>query len=383
MRQAEALDPPINLIAAAGREHDERLYCSLLTWLLNPSGSHCQGPAFLCALAEQLGMPPVDLALASVYAEVAHQESRIDVEAALRGAFLLHIEAKVYSGEGREQAAREVRDLRAKALLLGVPSGSAAGVFLTRTGESASSSELRPLSWAEVAEVLRPVLARASIHRKVRELAGHVLDCFAALTHGGQMGSFSLNDVDRYLLANQGDVLALLDSWEHLEKRILGQLTEKAWKTAIADEGIPGSWDVYLTKGSGNPMFLREDWYRPDDQWTCIDAGNFTLRGFLSNEPDERAWVGLWWNRLRGAFDDDELAARAKKWIAKMPGDTSGLQTDRGHGIWWRIRLPIAADARSFSDLPRLVVREWGRMAHVFDEVAEMSKAASRRSVRK
>lgn len=378
-RASDSADPPINLLQAAGRERDERLYCALLAWLLDPTASHCQGSAFLSALVDTLGLTTLDLDAAKVVTEVAHEESRIDIEVALPGVLLLHIEAKVDSGEGWEQSSRESRDLEAKARRLGIPAHGSAGVFLTRTGEPADSKQLRPASWASIAETLRPVLLRPSVHAKVKALAGHVLDCFAALTSGGQMGPFSPNEVDKYLLKQQADVLGLLAAWEDLENRILGQLTDKAWKAAIADEGISGKWDVYLTKGSGQPLFRRDDWYAPNDQWTCIDTGNFTLRGFLSTDPDEQAWVGLWWNKLRDVIDEKELAARAKEWMARLPGGTQGVRSDKGHGIWWPFRIPLESDPRSISDLPRIVVREWGRMALAFDEIAEMSKIARKR----
>lgn len=120
----------VNFIELAGIGHDELRNCSLLAWLLDCSGSHGQGAAFLRRFIDCIremdcpeGFPAAPegsasyrTTLESSYDDVdsGRTRSRVDIE--LDGsAFLLFIEAKVQAGEGERQLARYLRIGRVRA----------------------------------------------------------------------------------------------------------------------------------------------------------------------------------------------------------------------------------------------------------------------------
>ncbi|MDL2291163.1 PD-(D/E)XK nuclease family protein [Desulfovibrio sp. OttesenSCG-928-F20] len=143
----------VNVIELAGVGQDELRNCSLLAWLLDCSGSHGQGVAFLhCFLdcVRQSNCPegfPISADISGSYRTTLEssydeeeqngkQRSRVDIE--LDGsAFLLFIEAKILSGEGEGQLARYLRigNVRAGNRPWGL-------AFITRSGSQPSEADL-------------------------------------------------------------------------------------------------------------------------------------------------------------------------------------------------------------------------------------------------
>lgn len=136
----------------------------MLAWLLDHDllrhGTHAQGSLGFELFLDALGLP-------TTYAqhpywvrrEVQGEESRVDLEVAARGNFLIHIENKIWSREGDSQTAREWIDLERRALELEARSFHA--VFLTPDGHAPVNRNFIPMSWGLVANILQQFSERA------------------------------------------------------------------------------------------------------------------------------------------------------------------------------------------------------------------------------
>lgn len=184
----------VNLIDLLKVGRDELRNCALLAWLLDCSGSHGQGAAFLrCFLdcAQESGCPvafPTDSAasgryrttLESSYDEddelYGRQRSRVDIE--LDGdAFLLFIEAKVGAAESDGQLSRYLHIGRVRAG--NRPWGL---VFLTPTGRQSSDQEACDnatcLSWSGLGRrFLRHAVTMPPTHgsHAIRQVCEHFI----------------------------------------------------------------------------------------------------------------------------------------------------------------------------------------------------------------
>lgn len=86
-------------------------------------------------------------------------ESRIDVEVATPGEFIVHIENKIhsdegYSDQGEAQTQREWRDLLRRASELEIRKANVHGFFLTLDRHAPASPEFHAISWQQIADVL-------------------------------------------------------------------------------------------------------------------------------------------------------------------------------------------------------------------------------------
>jgi hypothetical protein len=144
---------------------DENLHSNILAWLLArriEHGTHAQGNLgfrlFLETLAGELKLPgPIDSYAETNYwvrREVAGGQSRMDVEVAARGSFIIHIENKIWSAEGMKQTSREWEDLLRRRDELGVPEENVRGLFLTPDRRNPSDANFIPISWGQIAGVL-------------------------------------------------------------------------------------------------------------------------------------------------------------------------------------------------------------------------------------
>lgn len=121
-----------NLLDTLQVAGEEIRHSMMLAWLLDREATHAQGN-----LGFRLFLKHVDLN--REYSETNYQvlrersgaESRIDVEVAARGEFIIHIENKIYSCEGDNQTKREWEDLQTRADGLSVPRGNRHGLYLT------------------------------------------------------------------------------------------------------------------------------------------------------------------------------------------------------------------------------------------------------------
>jgi hypothetical protein len=104
--------------------------------------------------------------------EVSGDESRIDIEVAARNSFLIHIENKIWSGEGGEQTAREWADLKIRAIALNVPADHVHGIYLTPDGRTADQKDFKPLSWYNIETVLE-LFADKALPSDVKVFAKH------------------------------------------------------------------------------------------------------------------------------------------------------------------------------------------------------------------
>jgi hypothetical protein len=157
-----------NLFQVLGVEGDEVRHSKVLAWLLDhriERGTHAQGDLGFRIFLEELKADLKEGHTKSVamYAdepnyivdvEVSGGESRVDIEIAARGKFLIHIENKIHSLEGEDQTSREWRDLQTKRKDLGIPEDACHAIFLTLDGSKARNESFRSISWNRIARVL-------------------------------------------------------------------------------------------------------------------------------------------------------------------------------------------------------------------------------------
>lgn len=174
----EATADDFNVLDVLQVSGDELRYSMILAWLLDRDmtrfGTHAQGNLGFRLFLSEVGLPE-DYAAAAyrVRREVASSESRMDLEIAARGAFVIHIENKIWSGEGIEQTNREWRDLQKRALMLGIRSPDAMhALFLTPDGSGPRNANFRPVSWRQIGRALDKFADRARPHQ-VRLFAIH------------------------------------------------------------------------------------------------------------------------------------------------------------------------------------------------------------------
>src|SRR5262245_3416012 len=117
-----------NLLEVLKIDGDEVSHSNLLAWVLDhriEHGTHAQGDLgfqlFLEEFRRELGEQFVRQVAAYarnrtywVRSEVTGAESRVDIEIAAHGKFLIHLENKIHSQEGDDQTNREWRDLQIK-----------------------------------------------------------------------------------------------------------------------------------------------------------------------------------------------------------------------------------------------------------------------------
>ena len=167
-----------NLLEVLHLVDDEQRHSKVLAWLLDQRATHAQGSLGLKLLLEELKFDPrLQISYANapyrVRLEVPGEESRIDIEVAARGEFLIHIENKIWATEGDHQLKRESEDLRRRAREIGVPTENTHAFFLTPTGWLPPEPfDFRPLSWRRIAKVFDAFAATAQAP-SVQWLARH------------------------------------------------------------------------------------------------------------------------------------------------------------------------------------------------------------------
>jgi hypothetical protein len=153
----------------------------MLAWLLDRNyrklGTHAQGSLGFRLFLESLKLPA---ALADepyfVRREMSGDESRIDIELAARGRFLMHIEVKISAGEGYKQTAREWNDLCRRAKELDVSDNESTGgviaLFVTPSGRKPTDPHFKAVSWRKITDVLERFAEQARAE-DVRLFASH------------------------------------------------------------------------------------------------------------------------------------------------------------------------------------------------------------------
>jgi hypothetical protein len=146
-----------NLVELFRLTGDENRHSDVLAWLLNAdvyTATHSQGNLGFRIFCRHLHLPE-SYADDSYYVrrEVSGDESRVDIEIASYGKFVIHIESKIHSKEGDQQTQREWDDLKRRA---NRELGNAKNIhafFLTRGGTNPICNEFKPLKWKEIASI--------------------------------------------------------------------------------------------------------------------------------------------------------------------------------------------------------------------------------------
>lgn len=146
----------------------ELCHSRVLAWLLDHDsdrlGTHAQGKAGFKLFLAGLGLPasyadkPYWVRL-----EVQGEESRMDIEVGAKKEFLIHVESKIWAGEGEDQTHREACDLKRRAHDLGIEKRKRIhGFFLTPEGRGASNPEFGAISWSKIAHVFEDFADKAA-----------------------------------------------------------------------------------------------------------------------------------------------------------------------------------------------------------------------------
>jgi hypothetical protein len=162
---------------------DEQRHSRILAWLLDKRieiGTHAQGSLgfrlFLETLKDKLNLPDSLDAYSQmpywVRRELCGETSRIDIEIAARRGFILHIENKIGSPEGKDQTDREWEDFVRRANELEVPKGNRKALFLTPTGRDPTNPKFIPVSWDDIVAILKK-FADAAKPPAVKLFANH------------------------------------------------------------------------------------------------------------------------------------------------------------------------------------------------------------------
>jgi hypothetical protein len=155
-----------NILAVLKLLDNEVRHSMVLAWLLDKDmdryGTHAQGSLGFEQFLKALPLP-MKYAKANywVHREVSGDESRVDIEVAARDSFLIHIEIKIWSGEGAEQTTRECADLEKKRVALNVSPDHVHCIYLTPEGRSAGHKDFKPLSWYKIETVLESFAEKA------------------------------------------------------------------------------------------------------------------------------------------------------------------------------------------------------------------------------
>jgi hypothetical protein len=171
-----------NLLDVLHFSGDELRHSRALAWILDRNrlrhGTHCQGPLGFKLFLDQFGLPGwyADQKY-GVRREVCGDESRIDLEIGCRSQFLIHIEVKMWAGEGHRETEREWSDLNRRARELRLPIENRVHAFyLTPSGSVAGSEFFTPISWLPVARIFEK-FAELARPEDVRLFARHFARC--------------------------------------------------------------------------------------------------------------------------------------------------------------------------------------------------------------
>jgi hypothetical protein len=181
----------LNLLDTLQVAGEEIRHSMILAWLLDREETHAQDNLGFSLFLKHLKNTGLNIKYADtqywVLREKRGSESRIDLEVAARGKFIIHIENKIYSDEicsddGNHQTRREWRDLQHRARELGVQPANVHGLYLTLDGHQATNPEkFRAISWQQIADVLDDFSAQAQA-KPVSLFAAHYADVLRQMT---------------------------------------------------------------------------------------------------------------------------------------------------------------------------------------------------------
>lgn len=165
LHQAQGAGAFMNIWQAAGLRRNELRNAAVLTWLLNPKGSHGLGDKMAKALFSQLREKPAwmpsasdlhDIAVVAEECPLGSEESRVDISITAPE-FLLFIEVKIDAPLRDRQIERYLQEIGLKSTSLGnLPS---LVIFLTPHGRKpAVGLDVASLSWVDVARAIGEIV---------------------------------------------------------------------------------------------------------------------------------------------------------------------------------------------------------------------------------
>lgn len=190
----KAMADNFNLFEVLGIESNELSHSKLLAWLLDrriEHGTHAQGSLGFQLFLEELQpeLDPDSTLHVRDYAaerrywvrrEVSSSESRVDIEIAASGRFIIHIENKIHASEGEDQTEREWRDLNKRAEQLRIPQERRHAIFLTLDGKEPADDHFHPVGWDRIASILTRFAGQVR-PRYVRLFARHYAEAVRKL----------------------------------------------------------------------------------------------------------------------------------------------------------------------------------------------------------
>ncbi len=164
--QQEQVADDFNLLEVMDLTGKETRHSMVLAWLLDHDmrklGTHAQGNLGFRLFLSEFSLP-IDYADCAYWVrrEVSGYESIVDVEVACRDRFLIHIENKIWSGEGSEQTNREWADLQRRSAELKVNAPYIHALFLTPHGAKPRNNHFQAIRWGRIVRVLEAFADRA------------------------------------------------------------------------------------------------------------------------------------------------------------------------------------------------------------------------------
>lgn len=144
-----------NILRTMRLTRKELCHSDILAWLLDPTETHAQGKLGFLLFLRELSLPE-EFANKDykVIRELSGEESRLDIVVEARGKFIIGIENKIDSEEGKDQTKNEWKDLEKRKNLLKIPTEIVA-FFLTPDGTKPDCRNFQPLSWQIVADIFQ------------------------------------------------------------------------------------------------------------------------------------------------------------------------------------------------------------------------------------
>lgn len=178
-----------NILKILNISSDEVRHSFFLAWLLDSKSGHNQGFLFFNAFMQlcEIGINVDQPYSYTVKKEFSEIESTIDILIYRKSDFLVYIENKIYSAEGKDQCAREVRDMCRLGSRLLVPVERQYAVFLTPDGREPVTSDSdcwRTLSYHQLGLSFKQLMPQITLD-KVRYILEDWLEVISNF-YGGE-----------------------------------------------------------------------------------------------------------------------------------------------------------------------------------------------------
>ncbi len=144
-----------NILRTMRLGRKEFCHSDILAWLLDSAETHAQGNLGFRLFLKELNLP-AEFAGKNykVIREMSGDESRLDIVVESEGEFIIGIENKIDSEEGKDQTKREWNDLERRKKSLQIPTEIVA-FYLTPDGTKPICRKFRPVSWQVVADIFQ------------------------------------------------------------------------------------------------------------------------------------------------------------------------------------------------------------------------------------